>query len=770
MKFKRLCSGVLVAGLLLTNTAGFASQEATVTESLPMEKMQSLESKHTQAEAERIMKQYVKSFFNFDLDQSSENMNTFIEFRDDWYSKKGIWQLNYNQHNNEKYVYVNVTIDDKTGNLLSIRKHEGNTKENTNISQYTFAEAKKVASNFINNRLNPQLIKQLSSEPKQQSNYYHPYEYNRGMGLHAREYFVFFEREHDGIPFMNDGVHIGVNSATGEVVSYEYRWTEEELPKRNGVVGEEKARDVFKESVELELGYIPVTDFGYYGSPIKDVKLVYYPSYTSGHLVDANTGELINQHSTNRDSTKKIDVSPQEKKQFSSLEKVKVVRKNEMSKEEALKMATSILKSLYGEVKIESSSYYSNKGMNNEKNWNIQFNIGNDRHAYGSININAMTEEVVNLYYHNWYKKEMAMAEGDFTPVLEWEEAYKKSIEIIKELYPDKLKDVRTEQTYYNNFYEINGEKYNNPEYHFNFSREAHGIIFNHNNISVAFDNTTGLLQSLYYRWDDITLPKPEGTIAKEKALDIYVEQTKTELAYGSIQPKEEKATPELKLVYRNLPKGEFLFHTIDAKTGKFLDYRGMEVKEEKQKADSTAKLLEGHWAERELTIMYDNGVVDLQNFNLAEEVPKKEIIRMMVRAMGSGYYHMSGETKLMFTDINEDNPYYEDIKTAVRMGIIKNEAVAFDGDSHISREEMAVMLVKLAGLEKLANIKGIHTLPVADIDEINPEYLGHTALAYGLDVIKGDGENYKPKERVTFVQAAVSIYRGFKNMFNIFR
>ncbi|MBM7615028.1 S-layer homology domain-containing protein [Alkaliphilus hydrothermalis] len=775
MKYKKALSGLLVAGMVFSNASAFAADEMMVKESKAIGGSQIISEESqpnlSQEEAEGIFKSHIKDFYNINIDEGKEGMHISIHFREEFHMNGATWQLNLHHNDQDKYLNIYAMIKDETKELLSIRKHEGSHRQTGQITKFTFEEAENIALKFLK-KYKTDALSQLSSKAQQQPMYYY-YGLDRGPGLHPREYYVFFEREEEGISFMNEGITIGVNSGTGEVVSYEYRWSNEELPAKNDVITPEAAQKSFVEALDFNLQYVPIYNKGgYYGEPIEEVKLVYSPNFADGHLVDATDGKMINPYQNQMAETKTIDVSDAEKKSFEAMTKEKVEREKEINKEEAVKIAKEVLGKFYEDFKIQSTNYYSNRGHNSQKNWQIEFTTGEDLYNRGNISINAMTEEVMDINNYNWARREMMMMnQEDFTAVLEWEDAYKEAIEIIKEIYPDRLKDVETEQRYAESYFYMNDVKMPNPEYHFSFNRKENDIAFLQNNILVSFDRTTGQLQSLNYRWDDIELPKPEGLMSKEEAVDLYLEQTDMELAYVVIpERKIEETESETVLVYRSTPKRDFMYYSIDAKNGKFLDYRGKEIKEEKQQLDSVGDLLKGHWAERELTIMHDSGIIDLQNYSLKESVPKKEIIRMIIKSIG---YYMDSrdvELELKFTDISKEDPYYEEIKLAVQQGIIENEAVAFKGEDPVTREELAVMLVKMAKLDKLAKVEEIYTLPVQDVDCITPDYLGYTALAYGFDVIKGDGEKYNPKAVVTLEQVAVAIYRNFKNLLYIIR
>lgn len=761
MKFKRMIGLLVATFILMANTMAFAAEEVLI--SYPEgSQQQAFTGNYTQEEAEKQLKSYIKDYFEMDADLDS--MQASLYFREDWQRKgKYIWEMNLNSNARDSYLSIHAAMSDENGQLTSLRKYEGSTRDYQNTAQITKSKAVEIAYQFLK-RVNPEIMKELVHQPRNEYAIYGL----EGYGLNAREYSIYFERQKDGIPFLNDGVHIGVNNATGAVNSYQYQWTTQEIPEATNIIKADIARKAFEEKLDFNLNYIPIYNGKRpYSSTFEETRLIFTPNIQGGYLIDAHTGEYLEQYPSYTEEKKRINVTDQEKASFEKLSKVKTPLQKELTKDEAYQLANEILEELYGEVKIESSSYMTDWyyfGESSNKVWELQFAIGSNRVSRGSITLDSKTGEVLRINYYDWIQRELMMSGETFDLQLQWEDAYQKAIETIKRLYPEKLKEVETEQVFYETKNYYNNYEVPNLEFYFNFSRKINEITFNSNSIQVSFDATTGLLQNFSILWNDGKFQEPKNLISKEEALSIYMSQMETQLAYGVIPGNGEASKDDaVRLVYRNISKSPFIYQSIDAKTGEYIDYRGNQVDDDKQSLKSAAELFKGHWAEQELNVLYDNGIIDMAQFNLTDVATKNEVIRMMVRAMGGYYYYYPDTSNVLeFTDVNKDDPYYQDIQMAVFHGIIDNEAGRFEGEAQVTREALAALLIKMGKLEKIAKLKEIYQVPVSDMNEVDPELLGHTALIYGFGVLKGDGERYYPKSPVTIEEAAIAIYRSF--------
>ncbi|MCC5912035.1 MAG: S-layer homology domain-containing protein [Clostridiaceae bacterium] len=779
MKFKKAISGLMVGGLLLSS-AGFAFGETigeaegqtamVITErAVPMpygiEEEAITGGNLSEGKALDLAKEYIKGFFGETINEE-DGFQTNASYRGDWQNQdQYVWQIGIHRRGRDTYVSYNVTIVDEDASLLEIRKYGDPAEDEPKAAQFTQEEAEEKALAFLK-EFNPKIMQDLILDDNYQQ-YYHYYDQS-SHGLHPREYGVFYTRQYKGIPVMNQGVQIGVNNATGKVTSYRITWNNETIPEAEANITAEDAKEVFKDDLNYELLYVPVRDRSRgYSEEVEKVRLVYAPNFEGGAWVDAETGKMLT-HTTSMEGEeiRQIDVSEREKEAFKKLTAKQRDTSKEMTREEVTKFVEKTLGAIYpdNEATIQRTNYSSSNyyGMGGRrKAWDIQFEIKSDYRIDGSISVDAQTGEVLRFNLHNWRFHEMMMSSTEeFTPEVEWEDAYYTAIETLKQLYPDKLKSLDLQQTYYEQVHHYNDRRIINPEYHFNFRRVENDIPYRDNQINISIDSSNGLLQSVHYRWNEVELPEPKELIEEEEGMDSFMKQSKVELSYVTRYDRE-KEEQETKLVYVNRPKNSVIHQYIDAHSGELVDFYGQSVEIKDGEVKEINGELEGHWAERELKIMAANGVVDFEKLSLGDKMTKNEIVKMMVSTIGN-YYYYGEEGQLKFTDIDANDEYYEYIDRAVMYRFIDNEEKNFDGYKNISREEFAELLVNMTSLQKAAELQGIYTLPVEDIGEIDEEKLGAVALLYGLDIMKGAGEEYRPKAEVTLEQAAVGIYRAY--------
>src|SRR5690606_13901722 len=90
---------------------------------------------------------------------------------------------------------------------------------------------------------------------------------------------------------------------------------------------------------------------------------------------------------------------------------------------------------------------------------------------------------------------------------------------------------------------------------------------------------------------------------------------------------------PDIKLVYSNQPRGDLVYYNLlDAKTGVFMDWNGQEQKSGESKKDAMEEIKD-HWAYKELRIMAERNIIDLETISLEDKVTKKQVLKMMTIA-----------------------------------------------------------------------------------------------------------------------------------------
>lgn len=136
-----------------------------------------------------------------------------------------------------------------------------------------------------------------------------------------------------------------------------------------------------------------------------------------------------------------------------------------------------------------------------------------------------------------------------------------------------------------------------------------------------------------------------------------------------------------------------------------------------------------GHWAEAAIAQAAEAGIMqgdENGQFGLGRQVTRAEFSVMLVRLMG---WETSG-TVSEITDISADDWYAAAVSALWEHGAA--EGGAFRPGDPITREEMAVMLVRALGYDSLAETAGPASFPDTGA------YPGHIALANGFGIING--------------------------------
>jgi len=191
---------------------------------------------------------------------------------------------------------------------------------------------------------------------------------------------------------------------------------------------------------------------------------------------------------------------------------------------------------------------------------------------------------------------------------------------------------------------------------------------------------------------------------------------------------------------------------------------------------------LRGNWAEEPVKILFSLEVLSGsgENFNPAKYVTRREFTAMIVRAIKDipedpdlttrTVTSTASRSKLPeispFADVNTDDSYYDEIKTASMRGIIQGTGLTyFSPERHITSAEAVTMIIRSIGLEGLASYPYAIT-QFADNDDIPSYARNAAAVAFRIGLVEGDNRgNFLPNENLTYERASALIYRLIKYM-----
>ncbi|WP_432663814.1 S-layer homology domain-containing protein [Wukongibacter baidiensis] len=716
------------------------------------------EAKISKDQAIGIAKKTLKEYFNYDIDE--KKFESRIEFRED-YGDRGeyAWSIDWSMNNDKKSVNLDVWINANDGKIKRVSKYEFNHDDDEpTIAQITRDEAQVIAEEFIK-RVNPKEYKEAKLEENDRAFIY------RG----GTNYNFVYTREINGVPFDGNSIRVEVDGVKSEVRGYNYSWDSDvQFPALERIINKEKAEQVLRDNIDMALSYIPNRNrYDYNNEKVKEIKLVYSSRFQNGYLVDAKEGTMLDYSGRAVEEEKVKNISDERKEEIFKNAKSVTIQDKEISQERASEVIGKYIKEIYGEgYELDSLRYVENDDYwetNGKKAWSARFekDSGFRRRYGGKITINALTEELISA--RSYFDLEDEIEEG-YKPAITWEQGYDKAIDAIAKYFPDKIKDIDTEAKYTKRTHYYNGKEMPETQYYYNFRRMVNGVYYSDDNISIEVGTKEGKVMEVRCEWNtEADFPETTGVIDKKDAKEIYFEEYKPELVYTKINKNDDYRNPdwEIKLVYR-MSNRYFRGSNIDAFTGKFLGYDGEEVDE---KDDKFKEAIKDHDSEKELSILASQGIIDTNEFELEKELTMDEAIKMLVDAKGYRPYMVRKAEALKFSNVKAADENYKYLQMAVQYGILENKESKYKGDEKITREDLAVMMVRLLGYEKLAEIDSIFKVSYKDAKEISDEKIGYVAICEGLKIMKDNNGKFEPKSNVKMVDMAIAIYNALGNL-----
>ncbi len=163
-------------------------------------------------------------------------------------------------------------------------------------------------------------------------------------------------------------------------------------------------------------------------------------------------------------------------------------------------------------------------------------------------------------------------------------------------------------------------------------------------------------------------------------------------------------------------------------------------------------------WAASYISEVVGLGVMDGYGdgqFGYGSDVKRSEFAAMLVRLFG---WELVAPESPSFED-NADKAawYYDEVETAVYNGAVTTDSKSYRPDDYITREEMAVMLVRALGFESLAGTMKNVDLPFNDVSTNAP----YIAMAYDFGIINGlTPTTFGPSDYALREQAAAMMIR----------
>lgn len=191
------------------------------------------------------------------------------------------WSLYFTKKvDNNNIMMADIVLDAKTSELLSFYKNnriDSNTKP-----IITREESLDLAREFI------------ASQQPEKIDFLEYIDDNIGTtDENQQTYYFRFIRKTDDIFVESDGVYVGVDAVTKEIISYNLDWFNGKLPPKGTLIGYDKAYDILFGQLGYDLRYTTIYNYDKPEGENREIKLVYTLNYEKPAIIHANTGEIL---------------------------------------------------------------------------------------------------------------------------------------------------------------------------------------------------------------------------------------------------------------------------------------------------------------------------------------------------------------------------------------------------------------------------------------------------------------------------------------------
>lgn len=655
------------------------------------------------AEADSLNKniQKIKTLFKI-----GDEYDHFNKQQYDDHNGKSITSLSWRSQNK----HIGVEIDEE-GNIIAYWKSGQDTDANTRIDKFpkiNKEQGEKIAKDFIK-KLYPDILDKIKS--RDEDDIYSTYGRNN-----LREYSYYFTRRENDILFNENNVYISVDAQTGDVRNFNINWGKDlKFTDTKDIISKDEAKKIYKDNIDLELLY-KVKEID------KDVKsYLGYNIINTDETVDAKTKDIL---STSYKFTYPVYglVSPSNIGKISDEEENKLINSKEIiSREEASKKIIDTFKLGEGyEVGEHRLMGIKEKDI---YIWEVMVMKQMGNHGSGSgANINAKTGEVI------YFSDPGSSMENEKVSKYSKEELLKKANELIKNMSPEKYKEVEyVEEQNEDLIYSANNIS------SFLFVREIDGVKVENDGFRIILSNATGSVLSYNYNWSDLEFESPNNIIQKDEAKEILLKDKELALEYQRENKEEEEK--DVRLVYDFKDK----YLTVDAKKAEIIDNR----KELMEKLGVIEyQDIENSFAKNQIHKLQDYIILfEGEEFKPKQEITQEEFLKLLGQINDTYYLYQ------------DKNYMYERF---IEEGVLKREEKNMQ--AKVTREEAIKYIIRAFGQEPLESLGDIYKLEYDDVDKISTNLKGHIAIAKGLGIISGEG-NFRPKDNLTREEAAVIIF-----------
>lgn len=689
-------------------------------------------SKISEDQAYTVAKGFIKKYAGIEINDSYKRE---IELEKSWSDgNKYVWRIELRKNAEDGEIQYNVEVDADNQRVLYFERYSYDSNSGLKVPVLSQEEAQNKALKYLE-RLQPDKVSQVKfNEKSMKHNRYDRQSYN----------FI-YDRLVNNLEFLDNKIIIDIDNVDGSLIQYRIIWNYGQVPKKNTKVFSMKdANSLLMDKLKVDKEYIAVVDDD--TRKIQEIKLIYVPAYNYYPLVDGLTGKYIKVDKDSHFYT--FDISFDEKQNI--YRKSLNVISDKIDKKTAEKKAIEIAKAYINEkLEIEEIRYEANsQGYRHMgKNiWEIELKKESapKYRTYCEITLDADTGKVINF---NTYSRNEQDYDKD-SKIIEASSAYKKAIETIAGICPEKIREINTLQRKFK-------DDTDRRMFYFSFKRKVNGINYTRDGITVQIDAHTGEVLDVFIKWDEnVKFPKAVGLLDEKKALDIYKETLQCKLSY-MYEPNQ--MNKEIVLAYSLEDKNGRFGVRIDGNTGDLVNYSGKKLME-----NENTKIKKSEFA-KELDILESESIVDLDKVDLDKKVNIIDAIRTMKRVDEFiRYVDDSKDIPVKFTNVSKLDFDYELVKYAIENNLIPNEEKNFQRKEEIDNTTLIKFLVKTLKYDKLAKSKGIFTIPDS-YSNVEENEKGYVAICRGLNII--DQEKFDGKYKPNYLDMYLNIYKALINV-----
>lgn len=631
-----------------------------------------------------------------------------------------LWSLSWNntKTNNEN---INISVDSKNGEIISIGWYAPYEQSKSRIPKHTKEEALKAAGVWAA-KLQGEKFKLAKLKETQNQDYYSKY---------SDVYSFEFVRIQDGIDVTPNTILIQLDKNTLNIRNFFMTWDNQSLPSKANALSLDKAKELFKSKLGLELSYSFI-----YENPNNEPKAILaYTLKNGNNPIDAISGDILTNMyrmytdmamgGNAKEAQSAMPITPQEQTVLDDSSKY-------ITKEVAEQVFRQNIK-LDENMKLERANLYPGYQKVNAT-WNLEWKYtSTDGKSVKFINaqIDAVTKEFKSLYT-NYSNIDNEKGKTAITK----EQANKIAAEFLSKVQPDKSKKTQLRES--KDIYGIMPVSQNN--YNFNYIRVENGIPCPSNSLSVSINEYTGEIISYNTNWLDVSFPTPDKAITLDKAYETLYSNVKFGLEYTYNYPNiNDYDKKEMRLAYVL----ENINILMDANSGQMLNYDGTPIKPINKIAYTDIK---GNKAENAINTLIDMGVLIPEATTFAPEsnMLQKDFIKLIVTSLQDFY-----PVPLVKTENQYDNYYSEAIR---RKLIAVNEK---NPEAVMTTQDIAKIVVRAMNYGVLAEKVNMFIANFKDSAKIAPAYKGYVVIAAELGILPVADSNVNPTKAITRGDAA---------------